>query len=388
MRSLDHRQYSRILVRGVNWLGDAVMSIPALVRLKEAQPQAAITLLTPAKIAELWENHPAIDALLAYQPNESALTVARRLRTNAFEAALILPNSFRSAWESWLARIPKRIGHAGQLRTWLLTTPLPQRPGYVRMVKRSRNEVLRVVEKAEAKGRMPQRKTYERASHHVFQYLHLAAALGADDAPLAPQLFPRAKDIEQFQMRFQVRQRPGKPIFGLNPGAEFGPAKRWPVERFIAAGQQIQQLTGCQWLIFGGKRDVDLGSRVATALHAGKGISQTDVINLAGATSLRELCAGVSLCRAFLTNDTGPMHVAAAVGVPVVVPFGSTSPELTGPGIPAVAPQGWLKADVPCAPCFLRECPIDFRCMRSISVEVVVKEFLAAAQTNWKLTEN
>jgi heptosyltransferase-2 len=154
----------------------------------------------------------------------------------------------------------------------------------------------------------------------------------------------------------------------LNPGAEYGPAKRWPPERFVAAAREIHQATACQWLILGGPADVSLAASIATEL----GPSAGETLNFAGRTNLRDLCAVLKACRVLLTNDTGPMHLAAAVGTPVVVPFGSTSPELTGPGLPGDSRHRLLRAVVPCSPCFRRQCPIDFRCMNSIQVEQVV----------------
>jgi heptosyltransferase-2 len=163
-----------------------------------------------------------------------------------------------------------------------------------------------------------------------------------------------------------------QPIFGLNPGAEYGPAKRWPIEKFTAAAKEIQQRTSCAWILFGGKNDAPIANQTDSALRT----PHSALRNLCGQTSLRELMALLKLCRVLLTNDTGPMHVAAALGTPVVVPFGSTSPELTGPGLPGDPRHRLLKSDAPCSPCFLRECPIDFRCMNGISVESVVEAVL------------
>ena len=160
-----------------------------------------------------------------------------------------------------------------------------------------------------------------------------------------------------------------QPIFGLNPGAEYGPAKRWPVEKFIAAAKKIQEQTNCVWLILGGKSDAELAGRIAAEIHHSSFI----IHNLSGQTTLRELMALLKLCRVVLTNDTGPMHVAAALGTPVVVPFCSTSPKLTGPGLPGDTKHKLLKSDAPCSPCFLRECPIDFRCMNGISANRVLE---------------
>ena len=167
------------------------------------------------------------------------------------------------------------------------------------------------------------------------------------------------------------------PVFGLNPGAEYGPAKRWPVERFIAAAQEIQNRTNCIWLIFGGKGDMTLAERINSELRT----PNSELRSLAGQTSLRELMSLLKLCRVLLTNDSGPMHVAAALGTPVVVPFGSTSPELTGPGLPGDPRHRLLKSDAPCSPCFLRECPIDLRCLNGISVERVVEAMVATIKS-------
>jgi heptosyltransferase-2 len=164
------------------------------------------------------------------------------------------------------------------------------------------------------------------------------------------------------------------PCFGLNAGAEYGPAKRWPERRFIEAAVDIQRRMRCRWLVFGVGAEKELAARIAAGIRQAASPEQRDscVLDLAGGTSLGELCAALKLCRVLLTNDSGPMHVAAAAGTPVVVPFGSTSPELTGPGLPGDERHQLLQAGVPCAPCFLRECPIDFRCMTGITVESVV----------------
>jgi len=188
---------------------------------------------------------------------------------------------------------------------------------------------------------------------------------------LPPQLFVTAEEIEAAKIKFGL-EKIDTPIFGLNPGAEYGPAKRWPIEKFIAAAKEIQQRTNCVWILFGGKNDLLITNQIESAIRN----PQSAIFNLAGKASLRELMALLKLCRVLLTNDTGPMHVAAALGIPVVVPFGSTSPELTGPGLPGDERSHLIKSDASCSPCFLRECPIDFRCMNGISVESVVEAVL------------
>lgn len=359
-----HPPPRRILLRGVNWLGDAVMTTPALLRLREKFPDAHIALLTPEKLADLWLHHPAVNETIPFAADESIFSIGKKLRAEKFDLALVLPNSPRSALEVFLAGIPQRVGYARSWRNFFLTQSVSSRAGAVKMHKRSVAEIQRLISlPPEVRPETPF------TAHQIHEYLHLAAALGAKSEPLAPQLFVTPQEIEAAKIKFGLGKI-SQPIFGLNPGAEYGPAKRWPVEKFIAAAKAIQQHTNCVWLIFGGKNDAELAARIASEItdHASRIPHQ----NLAGKTSLRELMALLKSCRALLTNDTGPMHVAAALGTPVVVPFGSTSPELTGPGLPGDARHRLLKSDAPCSPCFLRECPIDFRCMNGISVERVV----------------
>jgi heptosyltransferase-2 len=361
----------RILVRGVNWLGDAIMTTPALLRLREARPAAHITLLTPEKLADLWTHHPAIDAVLAFQDDEGIFSVARKLRAQNFSLALVLPNSPRSALETFLARIPVRVGLGRPGRNLLLTQRIFPRPDLVMMRKRSRSEIQKLIRSTRSFGP----PMIPATAHQVHHYLHLAAALGANPEPLPPRLEVSAVEVTAVRKRFGASSN-AQPLFGLNAGAEYGPAKRWPPERFVAAAVELQRQTNCRWWIFGGKADEPLAASIATEISgAGAGPSEA-VRNLAGQTSLRELCAALKACDLLITNDTGPMHVAAAVGTPVIVPFGSTSPELTGPGLPRETRHQLLKAPVACSPCFLRECPIDFRCMKSITVESVVAAVL------------
>jgi heptosyltransferase-2 len=361
----------RILVRGTNWLGDAVMTVPALLRLREKFPEACIALLTPEKLWQLWPNHPAVDEIISFSPGESVFAVGKKLRSGKFDTALVLPNSPRSAIEVFLAGIPRRIGYARAWRNFFLTQIVAPRPDAVKMHKRSVSEIKELITKnpeptrgarTHAWGQNPE---FSMSAHQSNEYLHLVAALGANPEPTPPKLVITPEEIATAGKKFRLEGGSG-PVFGLNPGAEYGPAKRWPVEKFIEAAKEIRRRTNCAWALFGRKNDVEITNQIQSALDAGPG-----VINLAGKTSLRELMALMKCCRVFLTNDTGPMHVAAALGVPVVAIFGSTSPELTGPV--SEAPLQILTSDVPCSPCFLRECPIDFRCMHGIGIERVVE---------------
>ena len=360
----------RILVRGTNWLGDAVMTTPALLRLREKFPDAHIALLTPAKLKDLWLHHPAVNETISFAPGESVFAVGKKSRAGKFDLALVLPNSTRSAIETWLAGIPQRIGYARPWRNFFLTQTIASRIGAVKMHKRSAHEVRELV--ADNSKLKTENAKPPAAAHQLHEYLNLAASIGANPEPLAPQLAVTPDEIEAAKIKFGL-DKITAPIFGLKPGAEYGAAKRWPVEKFVAAALEIQQRTNCVWLLFGGKSDTVITNHIASAI----GHRPSAIQNLAGKTSLRELMAALKLCRVLLTNDTGPMHVAAALGTPVVVPFGSTSPELTGPGLPGDARHRLLKSDAPCSPCFLRECPIDFRCMNGIRVERVVEAVLA-----------
>lgn len=334
----------KILIRGVNWLGDAVMSTPALERLREAAPNSQITLFTHVKLADLFQHYPHVNKVITFQDGESVFSVARRLRQQQFDLGLVFPNSPRSALETFLARIPQRVGYG---RPWLLTRSFPRPP--VQMHKRSAAEIRALVAQNN-RGR----ETFRADAHHVHHYLRLIPAQWT-----APRLHIRDDEVAKARKRL-----PNQGLWlGLNPGAEYGPAKRWPVERFIEAANRLHEKLNCGWILFGGPQDAAFTAQIAAACSG-------PVADLAGKTTLRELCALFRCCKVVLTNDTGPMHVAAAVGVPVIVPFGSTAPELTGP------PAGAVVGNVPCAPCFRRECPIDFRCMRSIEVDQVVQETL------------
>lgn len=346
------------------------MTTPALLRLRENFPEAHITLLTQAKLADLWQQHPAINETIGFKAGESIFAIAKKLRAGKFDLALVLPNSPRSALEVFFAGVPLRIGYARPWRNFFLTQSVAPRAGAVKMHKRAESEIQQLIsQKPEAGSRKPE---MPKSAHQIFEYLNLAAALGASAEPLAPQLFVTPEEIEAAKIKFGL-EKITAPIFGLNPGAEYGPAKRWPAEKFIAVAKEIQQRTNCAWILFGGKRDATITNQIESAIRkltAGK--NQSVVFNLAGKTSLRELMALLKCCRVLLTNDTGPMHVAAALGTPVVVPFGSTSPELTGPGLPGDTQNQLIKSHAPCSPCFLRECPIDFRCMNGIIENQVV----------------
>jgi heptosyltransferase-2 len=354
----------RIVVRGVNWLGDAVMTTPALRRLRERFPKAHNTLISPAKLGGLWKGHPDVDELMTFERGDGLWSVSRRIRSGRFDIAVLFPNSPRSALECLLAGVPRRVGRRWPWRSWMLTDPIPAPRHAVPMRKRPVEEIRSRVASAPA-VRDPDPDLQAHQMHH---YLDLVAALGADSSPLPPRLAVTGAEVEAVRQKHGFR--PGSAWLGVNAGAEYGPAKRWPAERFAAVADAIRKEFDCGIAIFGGLGDVALAAVRAEQLQT----AAPTLRILAGKTSLRELLAALRCCRVLLTNDTGPMHVAAALSVPVVVPFGSSSPILTGPGLPGDPRHRLIRSTAPCAPCFLRTCPIDLRCLRDISVDQIVAE--------------
>jgi len=357
----------RIVIRGLNWLGDSIMASPALQRLREAYPGGHIALFCPDKLADLWRHQPFLDEVIPFSKGSSVWTAIRELGHGRFDAGLVFPNSHRSALEFWLARVPVRAGYARPWRTWMLTDPVSPRREAIPMRKRRDSEVARLLAANTPRERIPA------AAHHAFDYLNLTAALGASSEPLPPKIFVTEEELKEVRERFGIGSGE-RQWLGLNPGAEYGPAKRWAAESFIAAAVELHRQTRCRWILFGGRGDAPVAERIARGIDQQCGGAV--VVNLAGKTGLRQLAAAFRQCAAVLTNDTGPMHLASAVGVPVVVPFGSTSPEMTGP---VFAPNAQiLLGQAPCAPCFRRECPADCRCLNSIQPKAAVEAMLRA----------
>jgi heptosyltransferase II len=317
----------RILIRSSNWLGDAVMSVPAVRAIKKGRPDAHVTVLAPKKIAPMWKLIQEVDETLSL-PNKSLFSATRVIaRQPRFDVAILFPNSLRVALEVW--RIPRKVGYRGYARAWLLNQIVrePRRPGP--------------------------------PEHHATRFLRIANDCGADvdlakdwrDAP------PRILD-----KRKHVPPKDGPVTLGLCAGAEYGPAKRWLPERFAEAAAAISTQSKAKWILFGTKNDKAIGETIATALGE-------SCVNRIGQTTLDELIEELGGCRALLTNDTGTMHLAALLGVPVVAIFGSTEPALTSP---LGNSHTIVRHHVECSPCFLRECPIDFRCMKTVTVPEVV----------------
>ncbi len=309
------RDVRSILVRGVNWLGDAVMTTPALQRLREAFPSGRISLLTPAKLADLWLSHPAVDAVLATSKTESLWRTAARLRREHFDLGIVLPNSLRSAAELWLGRVPARVGYAANGRSWLLTRAIERPADFVPMRKRSESEVRRLA--AADRGLLVPVGAPPASAHHLHHYLRLVAAVGASSLACPPALRVTEEEVAAVCGRFNLAS--DVKWLGINAGAEYGPAKRWPAGRFAAVARAVASWPGWGVVLFGGEADAGSTREMEAEVRsvASNLPNAPRLANLAGQTSLRELCASLSACRVLVTNDTGPMHLAAALGVPV-----------------------------------------------------------------------
>jgi heptosyltransferase-2 len=315
----------RILIRSSNWLGDAVMSAPAVRAIKNGRPDSHVTIAAPDKIAPMWKLIPEVDAIIPL-PKDSLFPVIRELRQQTpFDVTILFPNSLRVALETWLSEIPRRVGYRGHRRSWLVNQIVrkPKKPGP--------------------------------PEHHSLRFLRIARECGADTSTIA---------VPKVNHRSKVKHQT---FIGLCPGAEYGPAKRWLPERFAEAATKITAKSSAHWILFGTKNDVAIGDQIAAAIG-------DHCVNRIGQTTLDQLIDELRQCRLLLTNDTGTMHLAALLGVPVVAIFGSTEPRLTGPlGNGHVV----LRHHVECSPCFLRECPIDFRCMKAVSAEEVADAVLS-----------
>lgn len=373
----------KILVRGVNWLGDAVMSMPAIHALRKSFPNSKLALLTHEKLLDIWMKNHDLDQLIAFNDREGIFSVAKKLREHKFNLAIAFPNSHRSAIELWLSAIPQRIGYDGFLRTFFLTRAVPIPRGFVKIKKLSPRIVKSIIE---GKTRHPFSIQTGEKVHHIFNYLRLVQSAGAADIePVEPKIEIGLNEILEVKNKFKL-SKPGARLIGINPGAEYGSAKRWLRERFAQAAIALHKKINCNFCITGGKGDSLICMEIYNLIKFGIG-KEAAVVNLAGQTTLRELCAVLKLCDAVITNDTGPMHIAAAVGSRVVAIFGSTSPELTAPGLPdgnssRLRKHAIIKANQQCAPCFLPRCPIDFRCMKSITTEQVVNATLELLLAN------
>ena len=329
-----------IIVRMPNWLGDAVMATPILADLRTAYPNASITAMCQHNIASLLRFDPAINELFAFKKPSGWLhrrqhwKIIKPLRQGEYDLGVLLTNSFSSAWWFWRGEVRNRLGFSSWVRSWLLDKAVP------------------FSEKREEQ-------------HLVLTYKELLAPLGIAPSSTLPKLYLKE---EERQSAYGVLLRYGyiqgeRPLIGINPGAAYGSAKCWPKERFSDLTKRLLAELECHVVYFGDEAGKPLVDEICSEFNEG-------VINLAGKTTIRELMALLSCCSLLLTNDSGPMHMAAALGVPLLALFGSTSEVKTGP-----CPKGEvIHKHVSCSPCYKRICPIDFRCMKRIEVDEVFEK--------------
>lgn len=339
----------KILVRAPNWIGDAVMCEPAIRGLRSLFPEAEVTMLAKPAVAELFSAAPELNRVVVYEDKgahaglSGKWALAGTLRRHGFDSAVLFQNAFEAAFLAWLAGIPQRYGYATDGRVFFLTTPVA----------------------------VPSRS---RAVHQVEYYWNLLKPLGLlGEAPL-PALRVTEDEGRQLDGRLAAAGVGlSDVVIGLNPGSTYGSAKRWLPERFAEVAQRlaerVRQDENAQVVvvILGARGEEVLGKDIAGRINGRS-------VVLSGATTIRELMAVVKRCRILLTNDTGPMHIAAACGVPVVGVFGPTDSRTTAP---YGQKQSIVREAVDCAPCLLRECPIDHRCMTRISVDKVYEACLS-----------
>jgi heptosyltransferase-2 len=330
----------KIMVRATNWIGDGVMSLPALHALRARFPKAEIVLVTKPWVSELYWHLPAVSRQIVYNPEgehagpRGFWRLVRGLREERFDAALLFQNAFHAAWMAWCARVPVRVGYSRDGRSRLLTDAVE----------------------------VPPPAAY---GHQAYYYLHLLFRAGLIDKPqpvreirLVLEEAERARAAKHLQ---RLGLQGPRFLVGINPGAFYGPAKRWLLHRYALLADRLIGAFHADVLIFGSHAERPLAEEIARAMK------HMPVI-LAGETSLRQLMALLAQCRLVVSNDSGPMHLAAALGLPLVAIFGSTNERATG----SVGPRTRVvKHVVACSPCGWRECPIDFRCMQGVTVEDV-----------------
>jgi heptosyltransferase II len=339
-----HRTHAqKILVRAPNWIGDAVMCEPALRGLRSLFPEAEVTILAKPSIAELYTGYSGLDHVLIYDDKDAHAGIAGKwslagsLRRHRFDLAVLFQNAFEAAFIAWLAGIPRRYGYATDGRVLFLTQPVA--------VPRPDNPV-----------------------HQVEYYWNMLKPLGAAEEAPRPTLHVSADEDCMVNGRFaSAGIDPSNIIIGVNPGSTYGQAKRWLPERFAEVARKLaerlekQERAPVAVALLGARGEESLGKDIASR------IDRRSIV-LSGATTIRDLMAVVKRCRLLITNDTGPMHIAAAFGVPIVAVFGPTDSRTTAP---YGQERSVVREAVDCAPCFLRDCPIDHRCMTRISVDRV-----------------
>jgi heptosyltransferase-2 len=325
------------------------MSLPAVRAVREAFPGAHLTVLARAAVADLYAREGAIDAVMLCAGGRRQ--AAAELRRESFDCAILLPNSFDAALPVWMARIPRRIGYRRDGRGWLLTEAIP----------------------APESGEIPR--------HERFYYLELLRRAGIiHEYPACAGIRLDGRETARAAgltaMRDAGLLERDAPVIGVSPGAAYGDAKRWLPERFAETAVMVARAHAASVALFGAAAERPLCESLAGAIRS-DGVT---VRNFAGETTLRQFIDLAAACRLFLSNDSGAMHIASAVGVPTVTVFGATDDTTTGPT------GAWahiVREHVECSPCLLRACPIDHRCMTRVTTgrvaEVALRLWEASA---------
>ena len=339
-----------IIVKMPNWLGDAVMATPVLADLHHFFPGATITAMCQANIAPLFSYDPNIEEVFSYKRpsgwihRHKHFDLIEELRKGKYDLGVLLTNSLSSAWWFWRGHVKNRIGYATNARSLLL------------------NKAVSFPKNMEKQ-------------HLVQTYKTLLDPLGLPKSDSKPKLYLAPKEIQETQellRRLNIDISHHK-LIGINPGAAYGSAKCWLPERFEELTKRLIEDKNVRVIYFGDHAGAHLVSQICSHFKEG-------VYNLAGKTSIRELMALINCCSAFLTNDSGPMHIAAALDTPLLALFGSTNEVKTGP-----SPHGEvIHKHVECSPCYKRTCPIDFRCMKSIEVDEVYNKLIKVLHEDGK----
>jgi len=333
----DPEVVRRILVRAPNWVGDAVMSLSVLSGLRRLFPLAELTVLAAHRVAPLFTAQPGVTEIIRYPSGRGKWQVLWELR-GRFDVALALPNSMESALGLWLVGVPSRVGYNTDARRLFLKEAVSGRQQLAGL-------------------------------HTVFYFLGLLKALGGVATFTPPTLFLTPEEEVIGGRLLAEANLPGQgPWVGLSPGAAYGPAKRWPPERFAALGGELQREFDARLVLLGGSKERPVADEVMEQLPG-------PAADLVGRTSLRQALGVLSQLRLLVTNDSGLMHAAAALSVPVVALFGSTDPGATGP---FTSRATVIRHTLPCSPCFQRTCDTGYACLTAISAGEV-----AAAARAW-----
>jgi heptosyltransferase-2 len=343
----------KLLIRATNWVGDAIIALPTLRAVRARFPEAEIAILARAYVADLYREQGICDKLIVYDSDGGHAGIAggermaRELRAEKFSKALLLQNAFDAAWIAWRAGIPERIGYARDGRSLLLTNAV----------------------KVPRAGEIP--------AHEMFYYLELLRRVGwIEELPQENEVrfeVSEARRRRGAEILLEAGARPHALRIALGAGASFGAARCWPAERFAEAANRLAEQSDADVVLFGTAGEAAVTSAIGEKLRKA-------AVDLTGKTAIADLPGALSQCHLFIGNDSGVMHVAAAVGLPVVGIFGPTDPLGTGPATPRRA----IVQEKPyCSPCFLRRCPTDHRCMTAITpemVETAAKPWLMSAE--------